>query len=106
MSDDRLIEIGVKYVQNNNLHNLQKELGFGEQFPSRDTKSFRQSMENFFRAFEAKNGGLRYLYPKSPEARLCAKEFCEENNRGQKLWPLDNHLYPMTIPQWPRDEEQ
>jgi hypothetical protein len=99
----RLKEVsGLKEVRSECLRTLESKLGFGKDFPGRDTKSFRASLTDFRIAFEVHVKPLDYMDATSPEAYKCATSFCDKNSCAEKFWPStgihDN------IPKWSTDK--
>jgi hypothetical protein len=76
-------------LQSKNISTLCLELGFGEGFPNRDTKSFTKSITDFRMSFEAIGNHISGASGKSDseEAKEFALAFCLENGRAEELWP-------------------
>jgi len=88
---------GLKEVRSECLRTLESKLGFGKDFPGRDTKSFLASLTDFHVK------PLDYMDATSPEAYKCATSFCDKNSWAEKFWRStgihDN------IPKWSADKE-
>lgn len=69
---------------------LCSDLGFSNELSKSELNKFKRSLQKFRIAFERRGGAIPALSAKGPcaEAEDCALEFCEENNRGEALWPI------------------
>jgi hypothetical protein len=90
-------------IQSSNITNLCSELGFEKKYSDRDTKILTKAIADFRTSFINKGHHLPYSAPDSPEAQLFALEFCQENNRGEALWPTTSNS---PWPSWSSDRSK
>ena len=90
-------------LQSKNITELCLQLGYSEDFVGRDPKILTSAVTKFRKSFTEKGNDLPYGAPDSPEAQKFARAFCEENNRGQTLWPAGPDV---SWPTWPSDQSE
>ncbi|CZR58530.1 uncharacterized protein PAC_08422 [Phialocephala subalpina] len=89
-------------LQSRNITSLSSSLGFGDGFQGRDSKDFRTLIAKFRLHFTSQGHPLPFSNPYSTEAYEFAEAFCEEDEKGQTLWPATT---PRRWPCWQVDKE-
>jgi hypothetical protein len=90
-------------LQSKNITTLCLELGYSEDFVGRDPKILTTSITKFRKSFTEKGHDLPCGALDSPEAQKFARAFCEEDNRGQTLWPSNPNG---SWPTWPSAQSE
>jgi hypothetical protein len=91
-------------VQSKNIGKLCAELGFGPEFPGRESKPLTDSIKEFRIKFSDLGNAQPPLFQSnSPEAQNFALVFCEEDNRATSLWPSSTTA---SWPSWEKDRSK
>jgi hypothetical protein len=91
-------------VQSKNIGKLCAELGFGPEFPGRESKSLTDSIKEFRIKFsDLGNPQPPIFSSNSPEAQDFALAYCEEDSRARSLWPS---ITTASWPSWEKDRSE
>lgn len=86
-------------IQSSNISNLCTQLGFPPdgKLHERNPKEFTREVADFRLRFAQQGHPLPFHEPYSIEAEKYAIAFCQEDGRGESLWPPNNHDWPSWI---------
>jgi hypothetical protein len=76
-------------VQSSKISTVSSELGFSGKHPGREAKIFEAELNNCNLDTLSQGTPFPFWKADTPEAQNLAVHFCEDNHRGQRLWPDD-----------------
>lgn len=77
----------AKAVQDKNIGKLSTELGFDGQLQGRTYKVLKKELDEVSLGVLLHSSPKVFLRGDSHEAQTLAVQFCQENRRGERLWP-------------------